>query len=170
MTIFTTYFGTKIDLLDPRPEQININDIAWALSNLCRFVGHVKSFYSVAQHSILVSEMSGWSLEGLLHDATEAYLGDISSPLKSVLPEYKKIEANFHRVISQKFDLIPFVPNEVHAADKKIVLEEIEFYKNNQENNKFELDSPGKFYERFLETYAKLRESNNRREFAKISS
>lgn len=170
MTILTTYFGNKVNLLDPDPETIDIKDIAWALSNLCRFVGHIKEFYSVAQHSLLVSEMSDYSLEGLLHDATEAYLGDISSPLKIALPDYKKIEANFHRVISEKFDLIPFIPNDVHIADKKIVLEEIQHFKENINNSKFETDNPGKFYERFIEQYEKLRKSSDRREPIKISS
>lgn len=82
-----TYGGRHFHPLDPRPEDIDLVDIAHALGNLCRFTGHTREFYSVAQHSVLVSQsLSGESLDvqlwGLLHDAAEAYIGDISKPLK----------------------------------------------------------------------------------------
>lgn len=79
-----TYTGRKFYPLDPRPEDVCIEDIAHALSNVCRFAGHVREFYSVAQHSVLVSSFAEGpaALWFLLHDAPEAYLGDITRPLK----------------------------------------------------------------------------------------
>ncbi len=94
-----TYTGLLIDLINPRPEQINILDIAHALSNQCRFNGHCSEFYSIAQHSVLVSKRlldlghgDECQLAGLLHDAAEAYIGDIITPVKSRLPDFKAIE------------------------------------------------------------------------------
>src|SRR5271165_7548492 len=79
-----TYTGRVMYPLDPRPEEINIIDIAHALSNLCRFTGHVRTFYSVAEHSVRVSQHCDPkdALWGLLHDASEAYLADMSRPMK----------------------------------------------------------------------------------------
>src|SRR5579885_2784587 len=81
-----TYCGVAFYPLDPRPEEILIEDIAHALSMLCRFTGHVKRFYSVAQHCVYVSHRCDPkdALWGLLHDAAEAYLNDISRPVKSL--------------------------------------------------------------------------------------
>lgn len=82
-----TNSGQKVFPLDLAPEDISIGDIGHALGNICRFGGHCRHFYSVAQHSVLVSEYlpEGLALAGLLHDAAEAYLGDIMRPLKSRL-------------------------------------------------------------------------------------
>jgi hypothetical protein len=83
----TTYTGRRIDLRDPQPDQIDIVDIAHSLSMLCRFTGHTRSFFSVAQHSVWVARSVPHELRlsGLLHDAHEAYLGDWSTPLKESL-------------------------------------------------------------------------------------
>jgi len=82
-----TISGRKFPLAEPDPNQIDIEDIAHALSMLCRFNGHCTQFYSVAEHSMHVShEISNdLALAGLLHDAAEAYLGDVPSPLKKEL-------------------------------------------------------------------------------------
>src|ERR1700683_336889 len=79
-----TFSGRRFYVLDPRPSDVRIEDIAHSLSLQCRFNGHVKNFYSVAQHSVLVSERCdpADALYGLLHDASEAYIGDMSAPLK----------------------------------------------------------------------------------------
>lgn len=114
MTHITTISGLHIDLLDPDPDNIIIEDIAFALSNICRFVGHTKYFYSVAEHSVMAAQYCSYDTENpekvlntLLHDATEAYLGDVSSPLKHILPDYQRIENNFHRILYTKFGLDP---------------------------------------------------------------
>ncbi len=82
-----TCTGRSVHILNPRPEEIDIEDVAHALSHACRFAGHVPAFYSVAQHSILVSELldARTALWGLLHDASEAYLHDLTRPLKRAL-------------------------------------------------------------------------------------
>jgi 5'-deoxynucleotidase YfbR-like HD superfamily hydrolase len=79
-----THTGKWFDVLNPRPEDVDIEDIAHALSLLCRFTGHTSEFYSVAQHCVLVSDavVDPWKLHGLLHDASEAYLSDIARPIK----------------------------------------------------------------------------------------
>ena len=92
MTFLVTHSGQRVDLDPPKPEQIQIADIAWALSQQVRFVGHVDRAYTVAQHSVHVAELAtkvdpSLGLAGLLHDAEEAYLGDWSSPLKKVFRE-----------------------------------------------------------------------------------
>lgn len=111
---------------DPKEEQIDIHDIAHALSHLCRFGGHSKFFYSVAQHSILVSDylkQEGHSpliqLYGLLHDATEGYMVDIPTPIKQGLPDYKKAEDVLHDVIWNALDL-PHPTKEEWAIIKEV--------------------------------------------------
>lgn len=104
-----TRTGIAFFPLDPRVEEVNIMDIASALSNMCRFTGHTTSFYSVAQHSVHVSEIlpPELALAGLLHDAAEAYLVDVPSPLKR-LPEfgfYREAEAVLQRVIFKRFGI-----------------------------------------------------------------
>lgn len=99
--------GHCFNLLYPCGSAISIDGIAHALSNLCRFTGHVREFYSVAQHSLMVSLIVPESVarEGLLHDAQEAYIGDMSTPLKRMLPRYEEIEKNIEGVIAEKFCL-----------------------------------------------------------------
>lgn len=94
--------------LDPREAEIDILDIAHALANLCRFNGHVKQFYSVAEHSCHVSDLlpQVWKLTGLLHDASEAYLCDLPRPIKrspGFAEGYLRAERDLERVITKKF-------------------------------------------------------------------
>jgi predicted transcriptional regulator len=101
-----TYSGKRFWLLDPRPDDIDIVDIAKGLSNQCRFNGHVKEFYSVAQHSVLAANVAPpeYRLQALMHDASESYCGDVISPLKPLLKDYKRIERKVMEVIGQKFN------------------------------------------------------------------
>jgi hypothetical protein len=113
-----TFSGAKIYPLNPDPADIRLVDIAHALSNLCRYTGHSQQFYSVAQHSVHVSEIVPWDcrLLGLLHDAPEAFLQDIPSPLKRS-PEfafYREAEARMERAIWEAFGLTP--PTDEQAA------------------------------------------------------
>lgn len=108
-----TFKGHYINVFDPKPESIDIEDIAHALSHVCRFGGHTKEFYSVAQHSIEVMELCSDDnkLSALLHDASEAYMCDMPRPIKRHLPDYKKVENGLMHAIAQRFDLPwPFSP------------------------------------------------------------
>lgn len=102
-----TYTGKHLYFLEPSEDQIDIEDIATALSNECRFGGHTSSFYSVAEHSVLVATLCSKELQlsGLLHDASEAYLRDIASPIKQYLSNYKELETKIMTVIAKKFNL-----------------------------------------------------------------
>jgi adenosine deaminase len=112
-----TYTGRRVDPLDPDPTQFEIGDIAQALSNQCRFGGHSRVFYSVAQHSTIVSDLvqeRGGSttdvLAALLHDAGEAYLVDLPHPLKhrsALGPPYRRAEGRLEAAIEERFDVPP---------------------------------------------------------------
>lgn len=122
----TTVSGRFFDLLAPEEYEYDIDEIAVALSNLCRYTGHVNRFYSVAEHSVLVSRLvpDNLSLCGLLHDASEAFVGDVSSPLKKLLPEYKAIEDRIQTAIASHFNLEYPFPEAIHEADKKMYWQE----------------------------------------------
>jgi hypothetical protein len=116
---FQTYSGVLFTLPEFDPANINITDIAHGLSLQCRFNGHIREFYSVAQHSLLVQSIVSpenrmWAL---MHDAAEAYLGDIVGPLKRLLPDYRKFEKELMGLICDTFWLPRAMPAEVKAAD-----------------------------------------------------
>jgi hypothetical protein len=127
-TYMVTYTGKEFYPLDPNPGDIDIKDIAHALSNCCRFTGHVKNFYSVAQHSVMVSELCEPenALAGLLHDASEAYLSDVARPVKYTeqMEGYRAIEHHLEEVIFAKFGL-PFpMTKDIKLADDMALLAE----------------------------------------------
>jgi len=121
-----TYTGRRFFPLDPRPDEIDPIDIAHALSLLCRYGGHVDRFYSVSEHSVLMSEAVApeHALAALLHDATEAYVVDVPRPLKRQLPGYREIEASVWTAICLAFGLAGDLPAEVKDADNRILLTE----------------------------------------------
>src|ERR1044071_8576361 len=100
-----TFMGQKFWPLAPRPEDILIEDIAHALSNVCRWGGQCSSFYSVAQHSVFVSDLLSpdAALCGLLHDSGEAFLLDIPKPVKRQLSGYEEAEHKLMGIIAAKF-------------------------------------------------------------------
>lgn len=106
----------------------NIIGIAEALSYINRFNGH-QGQYSVAQHCVLVSRMlpDKHKLSGLLHDAPEAYLGDITSPLKALLPDYKAIEDQYHDVIDECFN-VDTRCDAVREADLRMLITEVDAF------------------------------------------
>lgn len=120
------YSGKSMYFLEPKEEDIDIFDIAHTLSLLCRYGGHCREFYSVAQHSVHCAEQASPEnkLEALLHDATEAYLVDMPRPIKQVLPGYKDIERNLDIVIRKKFDLPDVMTPEVHYIDNAVLATE----------------------------------------------
>ena len=115
--------------LDPQPDMINIETIAHALSMQCRFIGHVKKFFSVASHCVYVSRFCNEedALWGLLHDASEAFLVDIPRPQKrsEELAGYMKLEAKIMKVILEVFKLPPEMPQSVLVADDLLLQWEI---------------------------------------------
>lgn len=106
--LFNTASGIKVNIHNPDVSTIYIDDIASALSKICRFGGNINQFYTVAQHSLLVAALAPkeLKLEALLHDASEAYIGDVIKPLKVVLGNaYSVIEDRFMDTISERFGL-----------------------------------------------------------------
>jgi hypothetical protein len=128
-----TYTGKKFYPFAPRPEDIDIADIAHALSMQCRYAGHTDRFYSVAEHCIHIAEAllrAGQPRHviaaGLMHDATEAYMVDLPRPVKNGLPGYKDAEVRLAAVIAEKFRLPPVEPPIVKEYDTRILRNEAE--------------------------------------------
>lgn len=115
--------GGYFDFDAPEASTFTIEDIAHALSNLCRFTGHTREFYSVAEHSLWCSVIvpRRWALHALLHDAAEAFVGDMSRPLKVMLPGYREIEKRVEAVVLARFGLSPDMPPEVKQADLRML-------------------------------------------------
>ena len=128
--------GIEVDLLDPKPESINLADIAEGLSKACRYSGQVPNkFYSVAEHSVLCSYYvpDDYALMALMHDAAEAYTGDFSSPLKALIRESTSVldvvEDRLTRAIFKKFSIEPHDHEDciapiVHEADGFVFVQE----------------------------------------------
>ena len=117
-----TYTGRPFWPLEPHRSEIVIEDIAHALSLTCRFRGHCSVFYSVAQHSILVSSEcpDKYALVGLLHDAPEAYLADLPDPIKRLMPDFNAAEKRIWAEINIHFKLgYNTIPQDVQEADKQ---------------------------------------------------
>lgn len=98
-----TFTGKHFYFLDPKENDIDIRDIAHALAFTCRYTGHSNRFYSVAEHSVLVSYLANDPLTALLHDASEAYITDIASPIKRHLGGYAEMEDRIMEKIARKF-------------------------------------------------------------------
>ncbi|MCL4392540.1 hypothetical protein M1145_00130 [Patescibacteria group bacterium] len=138
----TTYTGLKIDLLNIKEKDINIEDIAHSISMIVRFNGHIKFFYSVGQHCIFVSEAlkdNGMDIKmqlcGLLHDASEAYFQDIITPLKhsGLVDVYRQKEEEVFNTILQRFGIDIPTENEkknIKSADKWMFLNENRVLRN----------------------------------------
>jgi hypothetical protein len=100
--------GKYLNLLKMDPDTIDIEDIAHGISHQCRFGGHMQLFYSVAQHSVWCSyqaETVELAFEALMHDASEAYLVDIPTPVKRMIPDYYVIEEKLMRIICAKYEI-----------------------------------------------------------------
>lgn len=125
-----TYTGQQFHFANPQPSEIHIEDIAHALSLLCRYNGHTKRFYSVAEHSILISQwllFNGYedlALTGLLHDGAEAYIGDMPRPIKVTMPEFKRLEERIDRAVSLRFGTAYPFPPIVKELDTRILVDE----------------------------------------------
>lgn len=117
--------GAWLDLCAPAASEFTIEDIAHGLANLCRYAGQCRGFYSVAEHSLLVTEVATeHQFEALLHDAAEAFLGDITRPLKQMLPDYRRIEQAVQAAIFERFGLPAKLPAAIKEADLKVLAAE----------------------------------------------
>lgn len=122
-----TYTGKKFYPLEPRIEDVDIRDIAHALANVCRFSGHVERFYSVAQHSVLAAQYAPdhLRLAALLHDASEAYICDLSRPVKHdpLMQPYRDAEKRLMSVIERRFNIDCDSPV-IHEIDNRLLFTE----------------------------------------------
>lgn len=122
-----TFTGKVFWPMDPVVEDIDITDIAHALANACRYAGHTLRFYSVAEHSVLMSrallapEHRRWAL---LHDASEAYLVDVPRPVKPFLAGYREAEAGLMAAVAARFGLGGTMPDVVKDFDNRILIDE----------------------------------------------
>jgi hypothetical protein len=131
-TEICTYSGKIIDPLNPDPKLICIEDIAHSLSQQCRFTGHTTEFYSVGQHSVLVSldtslETGEEQRGALLHDSTETYLSDLARPIKhlnSLGKVYREVERGLEIAVAERFGLTYPFPESVKKVDDELLLHE----------------------------------------------
>lgn len=167
-----------MDLLDPKPEDMAVEDIAHALSRICRYTGHTPGHYSVAEHSLLVSrllirETGNLSLayQGLMHDAPEAYVGDLSRPLKTSSPALsvalEQIESKIWGAICLRHGLNYNLSDVVHEMDTALYLVEMKaiFGEGNRYDTRYyeaarPVGLPAERAERvFLAVYRQLRQA-----------
>jgi uncharacterized protein len=111
--------GEYFNFLEPEKNVFGILEIGHGLSHVCRFGGQCTPFYSVAQHSVIVSYIVApeFAMDALMHDASEAFIGDMTRPLKKLIPAYKEIEANIDRDMARRFGLRYPMHPEVAWAD-----------------------------------------------------
>lgn len=184
MVIYTENMkGRRFYYNDLSCNTYDIEEIAHALSMICRAGGHFRQFYSVATHSILIAEYFiklNYDFKtirtALLHDATEAYIGDVITPLKNMFPEIKQFEDRLYSHIAVKFDLFREIPNVIKIADTKMLNLERSYllpptnndwgtgYKFLNVEEKFKemlFWDMGKTKKRFLELYNKYKSRDN---------
>jgi 5'-deoxynucleotidase YfbR-like HD superfamily hydrolase len=158
----TLHSGRKIDVFNPQEEDIDIGDIAHALSNLCRYGGHCPGFYSVAQHSVLCSYEPGSpeeQFEFLMHDASEAYMADLPRPIKRRMPMYEEIEDRVLTLVFMKYNINPIFEFKMSERAKEVddivlTMEYENFFVKDE--NEIELWSPEKAKSEFLKRYQEL--------------
>lgn len=135
MSYIRTHSHKIFDYLNIDINQIDIEDIATALSHIPRWLGHTNKFYSVAQHCCwCYDNTKGDKVEALMHDATEAYVSDIPTPLKALLPDYKEMENKVALAIANKFNFNYPYSEETHIVDKSALKLERIFIKNLDNN------------------------------------
>lgn len=131
--LLATVRGHKFDFNNLTPDDLRIEDIAHALNNICRFGGHCPQFYSVAQHSVLMSMLAtdaGMSKRdqrtALMHDASEAYLGDVIRHIKSAIPFYADMEHKMMLALAEKFDFDWPMPPAIKKLDGDLLETEMQ--------------------------------------------
>lgn len=181
-TTIYTYSGGEFDFAHPETSVILIEDIAHALANTCRFNGHTIAFYSVAQHSVMVSQIvpPEDALAGLLHDAAETYIGDMVTPLKRLLDNFREVEDRIEAEVLKRFG-ISAMPASVKPADLiMLATEKRDLLHSENSRNADWLSPPGitplrdritplppqAAKQAFLQRYAEIRETRQRRKVA----
>jgi hypothetical protein len=127
MSWMQTYTGKRFDFLHPTIDMVCVDDIAHSLAYQCRYFGHTTGHYSIAEHSVRVSDVvpEQFRLQGLLHDAAEAYTGDLVSPLKQISPEYRALEQCIEQLLSEFFGVdLCNLPPSVKLADLTLLATE----------------------------------------------
>jgi len=165
-TWMETFTGTKFYPMKAEVEDIRIEDIAHSLANICRWGGHTKFHFSVASHSVMLSKLvpPRYALEALLHDATEAYLGDIPTPIKKTLPLYEKAEQKLAQAIYKHYKLQYPFPKEVEVFDD--VCKQIEYHNLLEDGVKTDevlvpKITPKQSKEEFIKRFNQLMEKRN---------
>lgn len=127
-----THSGAIVNVLNPDPATIHLDDIVWALSHIPRYLGHTDAPYSVGQHCVLISQAiyadTGdveLALAGLLHDASEAFLGDIIRPFKHLMVDYRELESTMEAAICDVFNLDVGLMPKVKPWDVRICVDEM---------------------------------------------
>jgi len=169
MAWIQTFSGKRFFPMAPRPQDLDIRDVAHSLSMQCRFNGHCRAFYCVAQHCELVSRIlpPQKALWGLLHDAAEAYLSDLPRPVKQQLPMFEQAEERLLEVIARHFGLVWPMPEAVKRADDILLMTELrdlmepvpEPWRIDAKplDERIEPVSPGRAETMFLERFEQLR-------------
>lgn len=170
ITAIQTYSGAMFDFLDPDPDTIIIEDIAHSLSLTNRFGGHTQKAYSVAQHCVLCAQMApvGLSFQALMHDAQEAYVGDVATPLKQLLPDYQAMEARVEGAVRDKFGLPREFDPRVKEVDTRMLATEAKHLGFHWWNSlpaspyssdqlRFEVWGPGRSYHEFMDMFNALK-------------
>lgn len=127
MTWIQTFTGKPFDLMAPDPAAVCLEDIAHALASTCRFSGHTRVPYSVACHSMHVANLvpPEHRLQALLHDAHEAYIGDVSTPMKMMLgDQFRAVERQVWLAVAKAFDIDPELHPSVKHADRVMLMTE----------------------------------------------
>jgi uncharacterized protein len=161
--------GNYFDFEAPETSNYSIDDVAHALSLVCRFGGHCAWHYSVAQHSVHVSQVveMRFAFQALMHDAAEFAVGDMPKPLKTMLPDYTTIEKRVEADVFRRFNVATPLPPEIKIADYRMLATEQRQVMNNDhewshrsqpfENFKIKIWSPQYAKRAFLDRYEELR-------------
>jgi len=167
MNIVDTLSRKFVDFADLDKSKIDLWDIAGGLSKICRFAGQIPCHYSVAEHSIIVSEiilLLGYSKRtakyGLIHDATEAYMGDIPSPVKLLCPDYinleNKLMVKIENVLMPENGLSKYEYDIVNSVDKQMAHLEIDHFRNGKKSPFIQCLNSNQAFTAFILQWGKL--------------
>jgi hypothetical protein len=136
-----TASGLKFHIFHPSIKEVSLYDVAHSLSLLCRFNGHTPFLYTVGAHSIIGSYVCEpiFAKDFLMHDSTESFIGDMATPLKREMSEFKKVENNIYKTIAEKFKVSNPLPKEIKEMDKLMFMMEWVYLMSGKKPNGIEL-------------------------------